>query len=331
MGSRTRFRSVLALVLAGHVAAQSGGPGAAFCHGDGTQVQCPCPGEVVFREDFDQGVLPSGWIATGLWSITEACGAPCGASPHAYFGDVAICTYTGVVQQELHRLLSPPMLLPEAPRIELTHCSLFEFEPEGDKGFVRVHGENGAMLQFVFGFFAPPQPYDLTPLAGQNVRVEFLASVSPFASWNTLGWKIDDVLVRSTHNGYLGQGCLNSTLQGGRLDATGSASISASNLILFVQKLPPSTPLLFMVSDEFQSPAPLWSGLSCLAGSPTPLTLKTSNSNGSGSTKPFETHAAFFQPAQSYAFQVWYRDSGASAPCGVDRNLTNAYSLYAQP
>lgn len=322
---------ILTLVLAGTAVSQVGGPGAAFCAGDGAQAQCPCPGTTLFQEDFDEGVLPSGWIARGLWTITDSCGAPCGPSPHAYFGDTATCSYTGSFQQPLNRLISPPVTLPAESKSELTYCWTYEFEPEGDAGVVLVHGEDGTVLQYSYKYWVPTQPHDLSALAGQTVRIEFLASVSVWGVPPTLGWKIDNVLVRSTYNGGLGQGCLNSTLQGGELDATGSASIAVKSLNVFAEYLPPSTPALFLVSDTFQPPTPLWAGLNCLGGVPSLLGTKVSNANGIAWVRPFKDQPALFQPGTTYFFQAWYRDSGALAPCGIERNLTNAYQVLALP
>lgn len=322
---------ILPLVLAGTAVSQGDGPGAPFCAGDGTQADCPCPARTLLQEDFDEGVLPSGWIATGLWTITDSCGAPCGPSPHAYFGDTATCSYTGSFQQPFNRLISPPITLPAESHSQLTYCWTYEFEPEGDAGVVRVHGEDGTVLQYSYKHFIPTQPHDLSQLAGQTVRIEFLASVSVWGAPPTLGWKIDNVLVRSTFNGTHGQGCLNSTLQGGELDGTGSASIALNNLNVFAQNLPPSMPTLFLTSDTSQPPTPLWAGLSCLGGVPNALGAKVSQANGVAWIKPFQDHAALFQPGTTYRFQAWYRDSGALAPCGMERNLTNGYQVLVQP
>lgn len=328
--SSLSFLLQVSLVLPGIGIAQAPPLGEAYCFGDGSLGDCPCPSQVLLRENFDEGVLPVGWVAEGLWQFTDACGGTCGSSSFAYFGDEDFCTYQSV-QVNDNRLISPPLILPEASKIDLDFCSNLWIEPEGHHPWVRVHGDDGTVLAFHFKY-TNPLPIDLTPLAGQVVRIEFLMQVDFWGGTNESGWKIDDVLVRSTHNGFPKQGCLNSMGKGGRLEAAGSASIATDNFVFYVQKLPPSVPVLFLATDSpYLPPVPLWAGLSCMGSNPLALQSKLTKANGSAAIQPFETHAAQFQPGATYGFQAWYRDDGAMAPCGLGRNLTQGLRIVVQP
>ncbi|MCC6659493.1 MAG: S8 family serine peptidase [Phycisphaerales bacterium] len=154
-----------------------------------------------FTESFESAPLPLGWTATGLWNVTDLCGAggACDGSRWAYYGDTATCTYdTGVTNSG--SLTSPPISIPAVPpggTVSLRYCSALETENLSgwDEAIVRVNGtevdragESAAWEQ---------RSADLTAYAGQSVTIEFFFDTVD-GSFNTFrGWQVDNVRIEA--------------------------------------------------------------------------------------------------------------------------------------
>ncbi len=131
-----------------------------------------------------------------------------------------------------------------------------------------------------------------------------------------------------------GAGCLNSLGTGGRLAATGSASVSADTLALTGTAMPNSSALYFQGTTQQAAGAGgvFGDGLRCAAGSVIRLGTKV-NSAGT-STYPVGADLSVSVKGACAAgntrtYQVWYRN--AAAFCSVSTfNLTNGYSVVWQ-
>jgi len=128
-------------------------------------------------------------------------------------------------------------------------------------------------------------------------------------------------------------GCINSTGAGGALARLNAdLGVVPPNVQLAAYLLPAgSTSVLFSTGTVLPGGAssPLGDGTLCLQGQ---LQRVETVSAGPTGTAIFSTGldvATGWQPGQTRAFQVWYRDAGG--PCGGGSNLTNAWQMYWIP
>jgi hypothetical protein len=162
------------------------------CQPNGIPDECDIVGGggVLVNEDFEDGLVPPGWTATGTFQITDQCGAEhayCGGSYWAYAGDTVTCSYGN---NELGDLTAPPVLLGYGGS-ELRFCSRLESEEDWDFGRVLVNGtvaweESGGSAEW------EEHLVDLGAFAGQTVTVTFQFESDSGIS-GTLGWQVDNV------------------------------------------------------------------------------------------------------------------------------------------
>ena len=126
-----------------------------------------------------------------------------------------------------------------------------------------------------------------------------------------------------------GQGCANGTGMGGVLAATGSASVSLSNLSLEVTQCPTGQPgLLFQGVNATGGGlgAVFGDGLRCAGGSVVRLETVFLDGSGTGSSSVNVASKGGVASGDTRYYQFWYRDPAGSA-CGALFNLTNGLEL----
>lgn len=133
-------------------------------------------------------------------------------------------------------------------------------------------------------------------------------------------------------------GCDNSTGVGALLSATGSNSVSASDLNFHGTQMPKNC-VTIVITAPGQQALPFKDGKLCVAGELTRL-FKHNNTGQSGTTDfndvlglfSLNTPAKTFAAGETANFQLWYRDAPADlTPCGGKSNLTNGYSITFAP
>ena len=130
------------------------------------------------------------------------------------------------------------------------------------------------------------------------------------------------------------EGCANSVGPGARLNATGSVSVTADDLLLIADRLPPHRlGLVFMGADTTR--VPLADGLRCVGGKLFRFPVRMSDGGGVLTLGPgIVAHAAgnfpvSIEPGNTWSFQCWYRDAGGA--CGNGSNLTSALAVTFVP
>jgi len=125
------------------------------------------------------------------------------------------------------------------------------------------------------------------------------------------------------------RGCANSTGAGALLQASGSTSLTANDLVFTASSMPASAPaLLFRGSATVNGGAGLafGDGLRCAGGGTTRLGIVTSV-NGSATWGPGLPQGPV-TPTVLH-FQAWYRN--VAGPCGSGWNLTNGRTIVFTP
>ncbi len=131
-----------------------------------------------------------------------------------------------------------------------------------------------------------------------------------------------------------GQGCVNSTGTGGRLDADGSNSLALSDWTPRVEDLPPNVPFVLIGSEGggpvyLSFPRTFMDGRLCLGAGVEPVLTGTTNANGSWvAPAPLPSLVGGLTPGGALALQAWYRDP--AGPCGAASNLTNGIAVEWQ-
>lgn len=127
-------------------------------------------------------------------------------------------------------------------------------------------------------------------------------------------------------------GCANSSGLGAVLSATGSASITSSNLGLVASQLPAHKPGLFLQSDVFANGGNgslFGDGLRCVGSSTTYLEVVFSNGSGLAASGTNLILVGGASAGQSKSFQYWFRDP--SGPCGSGVGATNGLRVLFNP
>ena len=130
-------------------------------------------------------------------------------------------------------------------------------------------------------------------------------------------------------------GCLSSLGTGGRLVATGTASLAADSLVLSGTQMPNSSALYFQGTTQANAGLGtlFGDGLRCAAGSV--IRLGTKNNVSGASSYPVAGDVAISVrgaavAGSSRSYQIWYRN--AAAFCNAETfNLTNGWWLTWQP
>ncbi len=122
-----------------------------------------------------------------------------------------------------------------------------------------------------------------------------------------------------------GQGCANSSGEGARLSADGSASVAADDLVLVAEHLVPNQPGLLFVGTQALAGLPFGDGLRFVGGFVRRLGVRAASPDG-------RAQWAALAPAGQWGasdvrfFQVWYRDPAVSF-CSSFFNLSSALQV----
>lgn len=137
-------------------------------------------------------------------------------------------------------------------------------------------------------------------------------------------------------NDDVGAGCANSGGRGAILIGSGSASVSADDLLLLVAKLPPGRFTLTVMSSSTGSPAVFGDGLLCLTGKLFRLPVLQADAAGTVVLGGLVAYSTSHLPpdghigaGSSWAFQTWYRDP--AGPCGTGFNASNGLEVTFVP
>lgn len=124
-----------------------------------------------------------------------------------------------------------------------------------------------------------------------------------------------------------GEGCANSTGSGAVLTISGSASVSADDLVLTSTGLPQGPGLFFQGQNSINSGNGIvfGDGLRCAGLDVTRLQVRFS-SGGSSNTSISIATKGTVSAGDTKRYQEWYRDP-SNSPCGSTFNLTNGYEL----
>lgn len=135
------------------------------------------------------------------------------------------------------------------------------------------------------------------------------------------------------NSGAAGQGCANSTGQGGELHASGSVSVSAADLVLSVSNVAPGQPGLFFQGTLRANGGAgfvFGDGLRCAGGANRRLQVRSANASGQASTNVNIADLGAVSAGDTRTYQCWYRDNVGS-PCGAGFNLTQGLELQWEP
>lgn len=126
-------------------------------------------------------------------------------------------------------------------------------------------------------------------------------------------------------------GCANATGRGARLDARGTTSVSADDMHLIVESLPPTTSkgLLGVGTIRSASVTPYADGLRALIGPVQRLRVMTYLGDGVSLSGVDLSELGSWAPGDTRQFQIFYRD--VFGPCGSGFNFTNAVELTFVP
>jgi hypothetical protein len=124
---------------------------------------------------------------------------------------------------------------------------------------------------------------------------------------------------------------VNSQGHGAILLASGSASISADDLVLSISQARPTQPTLFVQGTNAIA-IPFKDGKLCM-GTPT-LRMGVEFLNGSGaasSSFSIVTEGNISVPGTVRYYQAWYRDPGPGSVCGQGSNFSGGLQLTWLP
>ncbi len=130
-------------------------------------------------------------------------------------------------------------------------------------------------------------------------------------------------------------GCANGSSPGGAaLDAAGSSSLLAADLVMTAVGLPTGEPGLFFQGDNAVNGGSgnvFGDGLRCAGGAVVRLGVRFADGSGQvGSTGIDIGVTGGVAPGDTRRYQYWYRDP-AGSPCGSQFNLTNGLTLTWTP
>lgn len=126
-------------------------------------------------------------------------------------------------------------------------------------------------------------------------------------------------------------GCASSVLSGAYLDASGSASVAADDLVLVASSLPATTPTLFFQGTtqvNGGAGSVFGDGLRCVGGTITRLGIRTASAGVAAIGPGLAAHGGW-TAGQTLDFQAWYRN--VVGPCGSGYNLSNARAITFEP
>ena len=134
-----------------------------------------------------------------------------------------------------------------------------------------------------------------------------------------------------------GEGCLNSTGQGGRLVASGFASLHCDSLHLTASGAPGTATAVYIQGTTTSASLPFGDGLRCIGGNLQRLAVATSfggSSNIPAPGTPSISTLGQLTQTGTYYYQVYYRDPDLTFcpnPPGNSWNITNGYQITWVP
>jgi hypothetical protein len=236
----------------------------------------------------------NGWLCAGLNVDGVAVIGECRVFPPHPGDDAPWCQCSGYVD------------IPIAQQIVL---------PPGDEILVILQPAPGAAAE-------PYVPDDLwitsTPPGGVSSYCTGAATFAPCPCGN---------------HAFLGQGCENSTGAGATLDASGSTSAAADDLVFEACTMPAGQPaLLFSGLSALNGGigVPFGDGLQCVGVGIVRLGTKTADAGGCASWGPGLAGQYGWGAGDVLFIQDWYRDP-IGGPCGSGFNLSNALEVHVSP
>ena len=271
----------------------------------------------LFREDFESGT--DRWNMNGFWHQTVDT-SPCvaGTFPsgtHAMWygrtGFIGLCDYDDFwwffLSLRLRRSLDLPAGTPST--LEFWSRSEVEQDTTWDTRTVEVSADGGITWQEVFRVQPAVEPWtphsiDLSPFAGQTIKLKFVFWAGDSVSNLHMGWLVDDVVVKTASFpvSCLGDGsatacpcgnasapaemagCLNSLGTAGALRGTGVASLANDSLELWGYDMTSTTVLYYQGASVLNGGLGVvyGDGLSCTGG-PIKRLGTTTNVDGASS------------------------------------------------
>lgn len=137
----------------------------------------------------------------------------------------------------------------------------------------------------------------------------------------------------NTPIGTVASGCLNSTGQGGLLDAGGIASLTVDEVEVVGGWLPPLTSALLVASNSLTTGAVFGDGYSCVGQGPQRIVIGFAGGAGNWSypaTGPRLSAAAGMTAGTPRSFQLFYRDNAPFCTSAVF-NVTNGFTITYAP
>jgi len=133
--------------------------------------------------------------------------------------------------------------------------------------------------------------------------------------------------------GASGEGCRNSTGSGAMLEAVGSNSVAAADLVLLAEQLAPQQAGLYFQGTgavNGGSGAIFGDGLRCAGGTVARLRVRMADAAGHSSLAVLPTAGGGVSAGDLRRYQLWYRDTNGS-PCGSGFNTTNGVEIVWAP
>ncbi|MDP6538835.1 MAG: hypothetical protein QF903_07595 [Planctomycetota bacterium] len=130
-----------------------------------------------------------------------------------------------------------------------------------------------------------------------------------------------------------GEGCMNGTLQGAVLSASGSTSVGDGDLVLNGSQLVPGQPGLYFQGNNAVNGGmgvTFGDGLRCAGGGVVRLQVRAADASGSSSTTIDVGVEGGVTAGGSKVYQLWYRDPQSSM-CSTTFNLTNGMQIFWLP
>jgi hypothetical protein len=219
------------------------------------------------------------------------------------------------------------------------------------------HTGHAAVVNDAGAFTVGPLAYASTPSNKLRLEARLSAGGSALLAWGDDRVDGGDVFVQSvqpdgalggtaqTYTQYCfgvacpcanddpGAGCVNGTGAGALLSASGSASVSASTLVLSGSSLPAGQPGLYFQGLNAVgggSGVAFGDGLRCAGGGVARLQVRVADGLGASATSANLATNGGASPGDTRTYQLWYRDPAGSV-CGAGFNLSNGVQLTWAP
>jgi len=135
-----------------------------------------------------------------------------------------------------------------------------------------------------------------------------------------------DVVCPCGNNGAPGEGCANSTGSGSLLTITGSASVSANDMVLTSTGSPANKPGVFFQGDALENGGmgvPFGDGVRCIGGTLQRFGVVFTDASGGATVNYSSIPGNAAAPGDTLYYQWWHRDPN-NGPCSGGFNVSNA-------